>query len=54
MTCAKCSGETEGWKCSICGAEADEHDADHKHEDSARYCAPKCKSCSESDVHCKC
>lgn len=54
MECAKCKGETEGWKCSICGSESDTHDPEHKHAGSDRYCAPKCKGCGESDVKCGC
>jgi RecJ-like exonuclease len=54
MSCPKCGGETEGWKCSICGAEADEHDPQHVHAGSDRYCTLKCKACGKADVHCSC
>lgn len=54
MNCPKCHGEAEGWKCAICGAEAGEHDPNHKHEGSDRYCTMKCKGCGEADVHCNC
>jgi len=52
--CAKCGGETEGWKCAICGTEADSHVSDHIHEGSDRYCMPKCKACGKADVLCTC
>lgn len=54
MKCPKCSGETEGWKCAICGAESATHDPNHKHEESDRYCTMKCKACQKADVLCTC
>jgi hypothetical protein len=54
MECAKCGGLTAGWKCAICGAEADEHDVNHLHADSDRYCTLLCQGCGEADVHCTC
>lgn len=54
MQCPKCSGETEGWKCAICGSESVQHDDNHKHAGSDRYCTMKCKACSQTDVHCTC
>lgn len=52
--CVKCEGATAGWKCAICGAESDEHDPDHLHGGSDRYCTLLCRGCGESDVHCTC
>ncbi|MBI2631418.1 hypothetical protein HYW75_00250 [Candidatus Pacearchaeota archaeon] len=54
--CAKCEGETEGWKCAICGVEAKEHDSTHEHGDppSDRHCMPKCKTCRKAEVLCSC
>ena len=52
--CAKCGGKTKGWKCAICGTEADSHVSDHIHEGSDRYCMPKCKACGKADVLCTC
>ena len=49
MKCPKCSGETEDWKCAICGAESDSHDPEHKHEGSDRYCTMKCKECGKEN-----
>lgn len=54
MRCAKCGGEADGWKCAICGEEAEEHDPRHTHQGSDRYCTIKCKGCGEADVHCTC
>lgn len=55
-SCAKCNGETEGWKCAICSEEAQEHDPNHKHGEPAsdRHCMPKCKSCNQAEVSCSC
>lgn len=54
--CAKCDGQTEGWKCAICGVEAETHDSSHKHGEPAsdRHCMPKCKGCGEAEVNCNC
>ena len=56
MKCAKCDGTASGWKCAICGAEADNHDKSHKHGNpsSDRHCMPKCNGCDEAEVHCSC
>lgn len=54
MKCAKCGDKTEGWKCAICGEESEEHDEEHLHEGSDRYCMPKCVSCGEADACCAC
>lgn len=54
MDCPKCGGQTEGWKCAVCGSESSEHDPNHKHADSDRYCTMKCKDCNKADMHCDC
>jgi hypothetical protein len=54
MDCPKCGGPTAGWKCAICGAEADEHDEHHLHAGSDRYCTLLCQGCGMADVHCTC
>ena len=54
MNCPKCNGETAGWKCAICGVEAGEHDTEHLHAGSDRYCTLKCKACNQADVQCTC
>lgn len=56
MKCPKCNGETDGWKCAICGEEASEHDPNHTHVegDQGRYCTLMCKGCAKADVHCDC
>ncbi|HEX6977330.1 MAG TPA: hypothetical protein VF185_03155 [Patescibacteria group bacterium] len=53
MNCAKCKGEAEGYKCAICGEEAEKSEG-HEHEGSDRYMTAKCKNCGEADVHCSC
>lgn len=52
--CAKCGGDTDGWKCAICGSIARKHDAGHLHAGSDRYCTLRCARCQEADVHCTC
>jgi hypothetical protein len=52
--CPKCGGETSGWKCAICGSEAKEHDANHIHAGSDRYCTMRCAACGQADVLCAC
>ena len=56
MKCAKCGMECDGWKCAICGAEDSQHDDKHVHGEppSSRHCMPKCKGCSQAEVHCTC
>jgi hypothetical protein len=53
-TCPVCDGPTAGWMCAICGAEADEHDPNHLHVGSDRYCTLLCRNCGRPDVHCTC
>jgi len=50
--CTKCNGETEGWKCDICGSEAVGHIEDHKC--GGDHCMPKCKACGEAQLKCSC
>lgn len=52
MACKKCQGETEGYKCDVCGAEAKEHDSAHKC--GGEHCMPKCKACNEAEAKCVC
>ncbi len=56
MKCEKCNGPAEGWKCAICGTEADHHFAEHTHAEplSDRHCMPKCTGCGEAEVLCTC
>lgn len=54
MECPRCGGATEGWICAICGSEADEHDPNHLHAGSDRYCTMMCAGCHLADVHCTC
>lgn len=54
ILCAKCGGPADGWKCAICGALAREHDENHVHAGSDRYCTIKCAACGEADVLCTC
>jgi hypothetical protein len=50
--CIKCGGPTEGFKCDICGAEAEVHVEDHKC--GGEHCMPKCIGCGEAQVKCTC
>jgi RecJ-like exonuclease len=54
LKCAKCGGDTDGFKCSICGAEAREEVLEHKHPESERPMMPKCKACGQADINCTC
>ena len=54
LLCAKCGGAADGWKCAICGSEAREHDPNHQHIGSDRYCTLKCGRCGRADVLCTC
>ncbi len=54
LLCAKCGGAADGWKCAICGTEARNHDTQHLHVGSDRYCTLRCARCAQADVHCTC
>jgi hypothetical protein len=54
LLCAKCGGPGDGWKCAICGSVAREHDAEHRHVGSDRYCTIRCAGCGQADVLCTC
>ncbi len=51
-TCAKCGAEADGYKCDLCGAECEAHDAGH--ECGSDHCAPRCSGCSEAEANCTC
>lgn len=50
--CAKCDGGVSGYKCDVCGAEADQHD--EKHDCGGDHCVPKCAGCSQAETKCAC
>ena len=50
--CSKCQGDTEGYKCDLCGVEAAEHDSNHAC--GGDHCVPKCKSCAQAQAKCSC
>lgn len=52
MTCSKCGGETDGYKCDMCGIESAKHIPTHKC--GGEHCMPKCKACSQAQVKCPC
>lgn len=56
MKCAKCGMEAKGWKCAICGAESEQHDASHTHGEPAsdRNCMPMCTGCKQAEALCTC
>jgi len=45
--CKGCGGPTEGYKCDMCGAEAESHDPNHAC--GGDHCLPKCKGCGEAE-----
>lgn len=51
-TCKTCKGETHGYKCDMCGAESDSHDASHAC--GGDHCMSKCEGCGEAEVKCSC
>lgn len=50
--CKKCHGRTEGYKCDLCGATAEEHDPEHSC--GGEHCMPKCMGCQEAEELCTC
>lgn len=62
--CIKCGGETEGYKCNVCRAEADEHDSSHGQDETGRpkanhprgndHCMCQCVACREAEANCTC
>ncbi len=50
--CKGCGGPTEGYKCDMCGAEAESHDPNHAC--GGDHCLPKCKGCGEAESKCSC
>lgn len=51
--CKKCGQSGEGYKCDQCGAEAKEHDPEHK-PCGGDHCLMKCGSCKEAETKCRC
>ncbi len=50
--CKVCEGAVEGYKCDMCGAEAQEHDGSHAC--GGDHCMPKCAACKEAEAKCSC
>ena len=50
--CATCGSLADGFKCDLCGAEADIQD--EYHECGVEHCMPKCSGCGETEVKCTC
>ena len=50
--CTKCGGETTGYKCDMCGAEAEKHD--EQHACGGDHCVAKCAACNEAETKCGC
>lgn len=50
--CVKCGGKTEGYKCDMCGEEAEKHD--ESHSCGGDHCVTKCAGCSQSETKCTC
>jgi hypothetical protein len=64
MPCIKCGKETQGYKCDVCGAEAEQHVGTHglnedgspmaDHPRGADHCMPKCVGCDQAEANCTC
>lgn len=64
MQCIKCGKQTMGYKCNICGAEANQHDDRHglnesgasldDHPRGADHCMSKCAGCGQAETNCSC
>jgi hypothetical protein len=52
MGCKTCGGDSQGFKCDMCGAEAAEHDAEHAC--GGDHCMAKCAGCNEAEAKCSC
>ena len=50
--CTNCTNETAGYKCDMCGSEAENHVADHSC--GGERCMPKCTGCNEAQSKCTC
>lgn len=48
--CSNCGCGTEGWKCDMCGAEAEGHVEEHGC--GGDHCIPKCSGCGEAQSNC--
>ena len=56
-SCKTCSKPTDGYKCDMCGAEAQEHDPNHanpEHGCSGANCVSKCQPCGQAENKCAC
>ena len=54
--CKICSNEIEGYKCEVCGEEADELTDDFKqnHACGQEHVMPMCSGCGEAELRCSC
>jgi len=52
--CGKCEGETDGWKCVICGQFDYDRPENHEHYGYYRYSVPNCKNCDKTAGNCTC
>ena len=52
MTCSKCGGPAEGYKCAVGGEEMEEFQPDHEH--GPEELEPKCTACDEAEKNCTC
>ncbi|OGZ34900.1 MAG: hypothetical protein A2174_00315 [Candidatus Portnoybacteria bacterium RBG_13_41_18] len=50
--CSHCGGETDGWRCAVCGQEAAQYDPLHKC--GGGKFQPKCKACGQAEDNCTC
>jgi len=50
--CKICGGETNSYKCDMCGEESITHDENHGC--GGEHCMPKCAGCNEAEIKCTC
>lgn len=50
--CAKCGGNTAGYKCEDCAEESAE--PDQNHACGGGKCQPKCAACNQAETKCEC
>lgn len=50
-TCVTCHGPASGYKCMVCGEEAETHSS---HCGAEANCQSKCSGCNEAESRCTC
>jgi len=50
--CTTCGGQVLGYKCDMCGTEAEQHDENHAC--GGNHCVAKCHGCKQAETKCSC